>query len=186
MKKGEQLERIIISINEYYRRKDIAWIEKIPTPTKYIKSLTRYIKEKLNSITKKDLNRLDRNNSYFVGTYDQKSTVDFIGSYKGKMLCFDCKMTDSKDGLSKSLLKEHQMYFLNWHHKQGCPSFLLIYLTAKGDFVLLSVDDEVYNRYNTKGKGFSYSYLIEKGVLISSNGAMPCDYIEAVRKKYGY
>ena len=73
--RGMDLETLINEANNYYLNEDIAVIYKKPTPVK-IKKVTY-----TNDIPKVE------------GYLNQKSTLDYVGLYKGKYIDFDAKKT---------------------------------------------------------------------------------------------
>ena len=70
--RGSGLEEWINMTNDMYRNKKLALIQKIPTPIKPIEidKATRHIT---------------------LAYFDQKSTVDYIGTVQGIPICFDAK-----------------------------------------------------------------------------------------------
>ena len=70
--RGSLLEDMINRSNEVYREKKLALIQKIPTPITPVK--------------------MDKETRHITLAYfDQKSTVDYIGSVQGVPVCFDAK-----------------------------------------------------------------------------------------------
>lgn len=70
--RGSTLEDMINYTNEQYQNKNLALIQKIPTPIKPIN-----IDKQTRHIT--------------LAYFDQKSTVDYIGAVQGIPVCFDAK-----------------------------------------------------------------------------------------------
>ena len=83
--RGSELEELINLTNEKYREKKLALIQKIPTPIKPI--------------------QIDKTTRHITLAYfDQRSTVDYIGTVQGVPVCFDAKECRSrtfpeKDGI---------------------------------------------------------------------------------------
>ena len=75
--RGSVLEEIINLTNDYYLRHNLAVIQKIPT------SITPVQFDKSKGVI---------NLAYF----EQKSTVDYMGSVQGIPVCFDAKETTKK------------------------------------------------------------------------------------------
>ena len=70
--RGSTLEDMINNTNEYYRQKNLALVQKIPTPITPIK--------------------IDKDSSQITLAYFEKdSTVDYIGVVQGVPVCFDAK-----------------------------------------------------------------------------------------------
>ena len=72
--RGSLLEDLINYTNQVYKKKEIAVIEKIPTPIKPVE-----LDKKKHNISR----------AYF----EKKSSVDYIGVAQGIPICFDAKET---------------------------------------------------------------------------------------------
>ena len=70
--RGSAFEELINRTNEKYREHNLALIQKVPTPITPIK--------------------MDKETRHITLAYfDQKSTVDYIGTVQGVPVCFDAK-----------------------------------------------------------------------------------------------
>ena len=76
--RGSTLEDLINRTNDQYREKKLALIQKIPTP-----------------ITPINIDKESRHIT--LAFFDQKSTVDYIGSVQGVPVCFDAKEGSSNN-----------------------------------------------------------------------------------------
>ena len=85
--RGMTLEDDINHSNNYYREKDIAYIYKKPTPIK---------------VTKVDF-RKDRTSTIKEAFYQEPSTTDYNGIYKGKYIDFEAKETKQKTSFPRSI-----------------------------------------------------------------------------------
>lgn len=109
--RGSTLEELINYSNEVYREKNLALIQKVPTPIKPIK--------------------IDKENRHITLAYfEQKSTVDYIGAVQGIPVCFDAKECNC-DRFSLANIHTHQIDFMNAFENQGGISFLIIHYTHK-------------------------------------------------------
>ena len=89
--RGSTLEDMINRSNEIYREKNLALIQKIPTP--------------ITPIT------IDKESRHITLAYfDQKSTVDYIGAIQGIPVCFDAKECAAKTFPLQNV-HLHQMMF---------------------------------------------------------------------------
>lgn len=70
--RGSLLEEMVNLTNEKYRERNLALIQKVPTP-----------------ITPVEINK--KNRQITLAYFDQKSTVDYIGAVQGIPVCFDAK-----------------------------------------------------------------------------------------------
>ena len=110
--RGSTLEDLINRTNDQYREKKLALIQKIPTPITPI--------------------NIDKESRHITLAYfDQKSTVDYIGTVQGVPVCFDAKETKS-DTFSLQNVHEHQVEFMRQMEEQDGVSFLLLYFVKHG------------------------------------------------------
>ena len=90
--RGSTLEELINRTNEKYRENGLALIQKIPTPITPMK--------------------IDKESRHITLAYfDQKSTVDYIGSVQGIPVCFDAKEC-AVDTFSLQNIHAHQVAFM--------------------------------------------------------------------------
>lgn len=88
--RGMGLETLIIYANEQYEKKGIANIRKVSTPWNIIRS-----------------------GKTIVGAFPEgPSTVDFMGDYQGRSICFEAKSTQNKTSFPLSNFEEHQIEFM--------------------------------------------------------------------------
>lgn len=131
--RGRGLERLVEQANILYATKGIATVQKVATPTKVLSD--KYGRAKV---------------------VREKSTVDFIGVWKGIPLAFDAKQTrETRYPLNQ--IHDHQYEFLRSWAACGGLSFVLIEveaMTARAHFrVLLCKDLERYwNRWKSGGR----------------------------------
>ena len=105
--RGSTLEEAINLTNEKYRQKKLALIQKVPTPIKPIQ-----IDQATRQIT--------------LAYFDQKSTVDYIGTVQGIPVCFDAKEC-AKETFPLQNIHEHQIVFMKEFEEQGGVAFFLLY-----------------------------------------------------------
>ena len=112
--RGSAFEELINRTNEKYREHNLALIQKVPTPITPIK--------------------MDKETRHITLAYfDQKSTVDYIGTVQGVPVCFDAKES-AADTFSLQNIHEHQVQFMEDFEKQKGVAFFLIHYTKK-DFM---------------------------------------------------
>lgn len=112
--RGSALEDLINRTNEKYRESGLGLIQKVPTPITPIK--------------------IDKENRHITLAYfDQKSTVDYIGTIQGIPVCFDAKEC-ANDTFSLQNVHEHQIQFMEDFEKQQGIAFFIIHYTHK-DFL---------------------------------------------------
>lgn len=105
--RGSTLEDLINHTNEYYMEKQLALIQKIPTPITPV--------------------RIDKEHRHITLAYfEQKSTVDYIGAVQGIPVCFDAKEC-RVDTFPLHNIHEHQVHFMEQFEQQGGIAFFVIY-----------------------------------------------------------
>ena len=151
--RGSTLEDMINRSNEIYREKNLALIQKIPTP--------------ITPIT------IDKESRHITLAYfDQKSTVDYIGAVQGIPVCFDAKECAAKTFPLQNV-HLHQMMFMKDFEQQGGISFLLIFFSADNQFYYLRHKrlKEFWERMEGGGrKSFTRQELEEEFYLAPKEG----------------
>jgi len=161
--RGSTLEDMINHSNDVYREKHLALIQKIPTP-----------------ITPIEIDKSTRHIT--LAYFDQKSTVDYIGTVQGIPICFDAKEC-AADTFPLANIHEHQMEFMKEFEKQGGIAFFIIHFTARDEiyYVPLRQVIEYWNRMSEGGrKSFTYDE-IDKGYVIKRSGEVLVHYLEELQ-----
>ena len=123
--RGSTLEELINRTNRQYFDDDLAVIQKLPTSIKPVE--------------------LDSSKGVITLAYfDEKSTVDYMGSVQGIPICFDAKET-AKKNLPIANIHEHQIDFMEKFVLQGGISFILVHFTSIDKYFLLEL--EVLKKY---------------------------------------
>lgn len=116
--RGSTLEEWINRTNERYDEKGLALIQKIPTPITPV--------------------RIDKEHRHITLAYfEQKSTVDYIGSVQGIPICFDAKECNS-DTFPLHNIHEHQVRFMEKFEKQDGIAFLVIYYSRRNELYYMT------------------------------------------------
>lgn len=161
--RGSVLEDLLNRTNEKYRLNHLALIQKIPTPITPI--------------------NIDKQNRHITLAYfEQKSTVDYIGTVQGIPVCFDAKECATTT-FSLSNIHTHQVDFMSDFENQGGVSFLLIYFTSQNTFYYLTYQKmmEFWNRSLNGGrKSFRYDEL-DPVYIIPQNKDVFVPYLEALK-----
>jgi len=130
--RGSTLEDFINYSNDSYREKKLALIQKIPTPITPI--------------------NIDKQNRHITLAYfDQKSTVDYIGTVQGIPVCFDAKECAAKTFPLQNV-HAHQIQFMREFEEQRGIAFIILQFTSL---------DEVY--YIPFRKLYFFWERMEKG-----------------------
>ena len=108
--RGSVLEDMINRTIADYRVKNLALIQKIPTPIVPTK--------------------MDKEGHITLAYFDKKSTVDYIGVVQEIPVCFDAKECKA-DTFPLLNIHKHQYEFMEDFEKQGGISFILIYFSKE-------------------------------------------------------
>jgi recombination protein U len=161
--RGSILEEMINRTNEAYRENRLALIQKIPTPITPI--------------------NIDRESRHITLAYfEQKSTVDYIGTVQGIPVCFDAKECKT-DNFSLQNIHEHQYQFMKDFEAQGGIAFIIVYYTHKEEKYYIPFKDveKFYLRAKDGGrKHFKYEE-IDKEYLIGSKGNVLVHYLVQIQ-----
>ncbi len=153
--RGSTFEDLINTTNEHYRNKNLALVQKIPTP---ITPLKFNSEKKL--ITE----------AYF----EKDSTVDYIGVVQGIPVCFDAKECKT-DTFSLQNIHEHQFRFMTEFESQGGVAFLLIHFTMRNDFYYMpyiELKQYIDRVADGHAKNFKYTELEDEYFLKPNGGAL--------------
>lgn len=162
--RGSTLEEMINRSNEKYRENKLALIQKIPTPITPIN-----IEKSTRHIT--------------LAYFEQKSTVDYIGTVQGIPVCFDAKECNA-DTFPLQNIHEHQYQFMKDFEQQGGIAFLVIYYTHKNVLHYLTFQelDRFYQRMVSGGrKSFRYDEL-DDSYHMKGKGGILVPYLEKIQK----
>ncbi|MGZ9800566.1 Holliday junction resolvase RecU [Mycoplasma sp. AC1221] len=124
--RGMFLESVLNKTIDYYWRHKIAYIEK------------KGLDVSLKTITKEGKKLVVRDSNIY-----KKSTVDYIGCYKGIFVCFEAKSCN-EDRFDLANLKEHQIDYLNNINSNGGIAFVVIFFSHVNRFF------KIYTRYLCK------------------------------------
>ena len=162
--RGSTLEDMINRSNEIYREKNLALIQKIPTP--------------ITPIT------IDKESRHITLAYfEQKSTVDYIGAVQGIPVCFDAKEC-TVDTFALQNIHPHQVEFMTQFERQGGISFLLLFFSMRNELFYLPYADMMrfWNRAKEGGrKSFRYAEL-DQEYYLHPHGGILVPYLDALAK----
>ncbi len=136
--RGSMLEEALNFTNERYRRENLALVQKIPTPITPIE--------------------IDKENRHITLAYfEQKSTVDYIGTVQGIPLCFDAKECQTERFTLRNI-HEHQMNFMEDFERQQGVAFLIIYFKHVDEYFYVPFRDVKFF-WDRAAKGGRKSFL---------------------------
>lgn len=162
--RGSTLEDMINHTNEYYRQKNLALVQKIPTPITPIK--------------------IDKDSSQITLAYFEKdSTVDYIGVVQGVPICFDAKEC-ATDTFTMRNIHEHQIKFMSDFEKQDGVSFLVIMFTGRNRLYYMrfsELEGFLERAKNGHPNNFKYDELDPDYFVESKEGAL-VHYLEPLSR----
>lgn len=162
--RGSALEDFINHSNESYRERKLALIQKVPTPITPIS--------------------IDKESRHITLAYfDQKSTVDYIGTVQGIPVCFDAKECAVKTFPLQNI-HAHQIAFMKEFEEQGGISFLIISFTGMNETYYLPFD-QIYGFWKRMEEGGRKSFTydeIDKTYQIGSYRDILIHYLEPLKK----
>lgn len=162
--RGSTLEELINMTNENYLKHNLAIIQKIPTSITPVKF---------------DKNKGVINLAYF----EQKSTVDYMGSVQGIPICFDAKET-TKKSLPLSNIHLHQIEFMEHFTRQKGIAFIIVYFQRFDEYYFISFEClKKYWERAQKGGRKSISYdECDTRFKIKNNKGVFIHYLEALNR----
>lgn len=163
--RGSTLEDMINRSNEIYREKNLALIQKIPTP--------------ITPIT------IDKESRHITLAYfDQKSTVDYIGAVQGIPVCFDAKECAAKTFPLQNV-HLHQMMFMKDFEQQGGIAFFILILRLRNEIYYIPFR-RMYPVLETNGRmGEEKALLMKRSILefrILSSRDILVHYLAAIQR----
>ena len=162
--RGMDLEALINETNKYYIVNDIAIIYKKPTPIA-IKN-TEYQGNKIKT----------------TGYLQAKSTLDYVGIYKGRYLDFDAKSTQNKTSFPISNISAHQLEHIKNIINHGGISFLIIEMNNQ--IFLLKGEDLINFIADSNRKSIPYQFLEDNGYIVKIQINPRLDYLKAINQIY--
>ena len=160
--RGSALEEFINQTCEQYRERNLALIQKVPTPITPVR-----IEKESRHIT--------------LAYFDQKSTVDYIGVVQGIPVCFDAKECHT-DNFPLQNIHEHQVRFMGEFEKQDGIAFLILYFSHRDEIYYMRYEEmlKFWNRGQNGGrKHFKYEELNPKWFL-TRNGNYQDPFLEGI------
>ncbi|WP_153465070.1 Holliday junction resolvase RecU [Sediminibacillus terrae] len=162
-KRGMSFENTITYANNVYLNKGVAVINKRPTPVKVTKS---------------------KGTRVLSGFFEEKSTVDFDGVYKGRAIYFEAKSTKNDTRFDLKNIHKHQVDYMYETQKAGALCFFLIEFRGAREVFLVPFDfihHYVVNadrggRKSIPREDFNY---YSAGLVEAKNG-VPLDYLSIV------
>lgn len=162
--RGSMLEEALNFTNERYRKEHLALVQKIPTPITPIE--------------------IDKEHRHITLAYfEQKSTVDYIGSVQGIPICFDAKECQT-ERFALQNVHEHQIHFMEEFERQQGVAFLIIYFKGVDVYYYVPYRD-VRRFWDRAEQGGRKSFLREElnqSYQIKVTNQVFIHYLEALNR----
>lgn len=155
------LESDINQTNEYYNLHNIALVYKKPTPIRVVQ--VEYPKNRIRE-------------AYF----NEPSTLDYNGIYRGKYLEFDAKETQSKTSFPLSNIHKHQMEHIKRVLNFGGIAYLIVRFVAIDKTYLLLGEDLIAFTEQYDRKSIPLDFFESHGYIIEIKYAPRLDYIKII------
>ncbi|MED1406494.1 Holliday junction resolvase RecU [Bacillus mycoides] len=159
--RGMAFEHLLNITNRMYKSANIGVINKRPTPVKVLKT------DKRGNITK--------------SSWQEKSTVDYDGVYKGKALYFEAKSTELTSRFPLDYIHRHQIDYLKDTQEMGAICFFLIEFRTDHViyFVPVSVVAEYYEAmlYDGGRKSIPREEFEKRAYIVPQTNRALVDYL---------
>lgn len=169
--RGMTLEEDINLTNEYYLMMNLAVIHKKPTPVQIVN--VNYPKRSAAVITE----------AYF----QQASTTDYNGIYRGKYIDFEAKETRSTTSFPLANVHEHQINHMRSVIEHGGISFMIIRFTNLNETYFYKATNlfQYWDNQQAGGrKSIPYDEIKSTGYLIPFKYQPRLDYLTILDKLY--
>ena len=164
--RGMNFESDINVSNEYYKDHDICLITKRPTPINVVK--VDYSKGA--KIT----------HAYF----EEQSTTDYNGVYKGRYIDFEAKNTKNKTSFPLNNITKHQIEHLKRVINHGGIAFFIIQFELLDKVFILDASYVIHFYEHGERKSIPLSCFEESGVEVERSYNPRLKYIDAIDKLY--
>lgn len=127
--RGSTLEDLLVFTNDFYLKRNLARIDKVPIPIKII----------------------DQNSDGIItkAFFEKKSTVDFIGFVQGTAIVFDAKET-ALDNLPFKNIHAHQVEYMKEVVFHGGLAFIIVHFKKADEYHLIPF--EILEKYYIEAK----------------------------------
>ncbi len=162
--RGSTLEDLINRTNEKYLESHLALIQKIPTPITPVKF---------------DPDSRTIRLAYF----EQKSTVDYIGTVQGIPVCFDAKEC-AVDTFTLANIHEHQVAFMKEFEDQDGVAFFILYYTHRNLLYYLPFRRlyEFWVRHEEGGRKSFKLEELDNDFIIRPRPGLLVPYLDVLKK----
>ncbi|WP_144499267.1 Holliday junction resolvase RecU [Bacillus sp. FDAARGOS_235] len=164
--KGMAFELLLNNTNRMYKAADIGVFNKRPTPVKVLKT--------------------DKRGNIKKSNWQEKSTVDYDGVYKGRAVYFEAKSTEKKTSFPLGYIHRHQIDYLKDTQEMGAICFFLIEFRTDHViyFVPVSLVAEYYEAmlFNGGRKSIPREEFEKRAYIVPQTNRASVDYLYHVDK----
>ncbi|RPF55800.1 Holliday junction resolvase RecU [Aquisalibacillus elongatus] len=169
--RGMTLEKELNETNKFYLETNRAVIHKKPIPIQvvqvdYPKRSAAVIKE---------------------AYYQQPSTTDYNGLYRGYYIDFEAKQTNNKTSLPFANIHEHQVKHMKQIDEHGGISFFIIRFKQHNETFLLPIRPFIQvweKQFEGKRKSIPYEYITKHGYKIPFTLQAKVNYLDIIDLVY--
>ncbi len=162
---GMAFESDVSKSCDYYREREIADIYKRPTPIKVVR---------MSKVRKGMIEE-----AYF----QEKSTTDYVGIYRGFYVDFECKET-IHDSIPYHMIREQQYRHLDTILRMGGIGFFLVSFKKYGEVYLIDARKVLAVEEEGRHQGLKRSFFQQKGTRVERSYLPPYRLIEALEKEF--
>ncbi len=163
--RGMDFEDAINLTNDYYRENNIALIYKKPTPIKLVK--------------------MDYEKGKIVEAYfQQPSTTDYNGVYKGYYIDFEAKETNNATSFPLANIHAHQVEHLKKVLDHKGIAFIIVSFRKKEEVFILPANIVIQFYEAGARKSIPYQTFLEQGYRVKEGYAIRLDYLKVIDEKF--
>jgi recombination protein U len=95
---------------------------------------------------------------------EMKSTVDYIGIFRGRALAFEAKSTENKGAFPLSNIEQHQKEFLHDWQQRGGTAFFLIHFSLYNQTFFVTFDQIAAFEINNKRRSITLEWFVTNAI----------------------
>lgn len=166
--RGMNLEKDLNDSNLFYVESGKAVIYKKPTPINVVR--VQYEKRSSAKIIE--------------AYYQQASTTDYNGVYRGKAIDFEAKETKSTKEFRLDLIHPHQIRHLKRVLKQAAIAFIVVRFTTLNETYILDAKIVIDYYENKESKSIPISVFYEFGKKVAESYTPRLKYLDVIDELY--
>lgn len=158
---GMQFESDVTKSCDFYREKGLCDIYKRPTPIKVVK------------MSKTHPGQIEE--AYF----EEKSTTDYVGIYKGRYIDFECKET-IHETIPYHMIRPQQYRHLENIIRLGGIGFFLVSFKRIQEVYLMPAKFILDVQKNNPHQGYKYDFFVSNGIKVERSYLPPYKLLDAI------